>query len=104
MRWWRISRNIKIQHIRCFRLTNLPYPVPPLDYFGSHILFHDISTFKLTHIFVQCQMGGWLVSKITKNLASSVAMRLPVTKNYQGRNRVVVMDNYFTSVPLFLDL
>ena len=40
--------------------------------------------------------------KVTKDLASSVAMRL--TEDYQGKDRVVIMDNYFSSVPLFLDL
>ena len=40
--------------------------------------------------------------KVTKNLASRVAMRL--TEHYRGNGRVVIMDNYFSSVPLFLDL
>jgi hypothetical protein len=40
--------------------------------------------------------------KATSNLAANVAMRL--TEPYQGKNYVVIMDNYFSSVPLFLDL
>lgn len=45
---------------------------------------------------------GATEGKVTKDLAATVAMRL--TEVYQGKNRVVVMDNYYTSVPLFLDL
>ena len=40
--------------------------------------------------------------KVTKDLAYKVAMRL--TEDYQGKNHVIIMDNYFTGVPLFLDL
>jgi hypothetical protein len=40
--------------------------------------------------------------KVTKDLASNVCKRL--IENYQQKNHIVVMDNYYTSVPLFLDL
>jgi len=40
--------------------------------------------------------------KVEVDLASSVAQRL--TSGYQGKNHIIIMDNYFTNVPLFLNL
>jgi len=72
-----------------FQKNYVPATHLTLDEDTSYVLNFDVYTGK--------QKG-----KVEVDLASSVAQRL--TSGYQGKNHIIIMDNYFTNVPLFLNL
>jgi hypothetical protein len=83
------GRNLMKQYMRA-KIVKWGYRIWKLcDAKTAYVLNFDVYT-------------GAEAGKVTKDLASNVAKRL--TEDYQGKNHVVIMDNYYTSVPLFLDL